>query len=103
MARFYAYKRLLIVGLAMVFSLFTSHILLRGSDTDQVSFINDVVPVLTKAGCNTGACHAKAVTGQNGFQLSLFGFQPDEDYEHLTKEARGRRLSLASPEKVFCF
>ena len=99
MARFFAYKRLLIVGWAMVVSLFTSHILLRGSDTDQVSFINDVVPVLTKAGCNTGACHAKAVTGQNGFQLSLFGFQPDEDYEHLTKEARGRRLSLASPEK----
>jgi hypothetical protein len=40
------------------------------------SFINDVMPVLTKAGCNTGACHAKAIIGQNGFRLSLFGYEP---------------------------
>ena len=64
-----------------------------------VSFVNDVVPVLTKAGCNAGACHAKAGQGQNGFQLSLLGFEPQEDYEHLVKEGRGRRVFAASPEQ----
>jgi hypothetical protein len=64
-----------------------------------VSFVNDVVPVLTKAGCNSGACHAKAGQGQNGFQLSLLGFEPQEDYEHLVKEGRGRRVFAASPEQ----
>ncbi len=64
-----------------------------------VSFVNDVVPVLTKAGCNAGACHAKAGMGQNGFQLSLLGFEPQEDYEHLVKEARGRRVTAASPDQ----
>jgi hypothetical protein len=64
----------------------------------QVSLVNDVVPVLTKAGCNAGTCHAKAGNGQNGFQLSLLGFEPKEDFEHLLKEGRGRRISLASPE-----
>ncbi|MEY2725981.1 MAG: hypothetical protein RLZZ458_1848 [Planctomycetota bacterium] len=63
-----------------------------------VSFVNDVVPVLTKHGCNAGVCHAKAGNGQNGFQLSLLGFEPAEDYEHLVKEARGRRLFPAVPE-----
>ena len=64
-----------------------------------VSFRNDVVPVLTKAGCNSGACHAKAGQGQNGFQLSLLGFEPQEDYEHLVKEGRGRRVFAASPDQ----
>lgn len=63
-----------------------------------VSFVNDVVPLLTKAGCNAGACHAKAGNGQNGFQLSLLGFEPLEDYEQIVKKARGRRVSIASPD-----
>ena len=47
----------------------------RADDAERaVSFVNDVVPVLTKAGCNAGVCHAKAGGGQNGFQLSLLGF-----------------------------
>ena len=45
-----------------------------------VSFVNDVVPILTKSGCNAGSCHAKAGGGQNGFQLSLLGFEPTEDF-----------------------
>lgn len=64
-----------------------------------VSFVNDVVPVLTKAGCNVGVCHAKAGGGQKGFQLSVLGFEPQEDYEHLVKEGRGRRLFAAAPER----
>lgn len=65
----------------------------------RVSFVNDVLPVLTKSGCNIGVCHAKAGSGQRGFQLSLLGFEPLEDYDHLVKEARGRRLFAASPER----
>ncbi len=65
----------------------------------QVSFVNDVVPLLTKSGCNTGVCHAKAGSGQNGFQFSLLGFEPQEDFEHLVNEGRGRRLFPASPEQ----
>lgn len=64
-----------------------------------VSFANDVVPVLTKAGCNAGACHAKAGGGQNGFQLSLLGFEPTEDFEHIVLEGRGRRLSFGTPDQ----
>jgi hypothetical protein len=64
-----------------------------------VSFVNDVVPVLTKAGCNVGVCHAKAGGGQKGFQLSLLGFEPLEDFEHLTKEGRSRRLFFGSPNQ----
>ncbi len=64
-----------------------------------VSFANDVVPVLTKAGCNSGACHAKAGGGQNGFQLSLLGFEPAEDFEHIVLEGRGRRLQFGNPDQ----
>ena len=73
--------------------------LLAAEAARPVSFINDVVPVFTKASCNSGACHAKAGQGQNGFQLSLLGFEPQEDYEHLVKEGRGRRLSAPAPEQ----
>lgn len=69
------------------------------SAEENVSFENDVVPLLTKAGCNMGACHAKAGGGQNGFQLSLLGFEPHEDYESIVKSSRGRRLFLASPDQ----
>ena len=69
-------------------------------DSDKpVSFVNDVMPLLTKAGCNSGACHAKAGNGQNGFELSLLGFEPTEDYEHLTREGRARRLFPAAPDR----
>ena len=62
-----------------------------------VNFPNVIVPLLTKHGCNGGGCHGKA-DGQNGFRLSLFGYEPQEDYEHLVYEARGRRLFPAAPE-----
>src|SRR2546425_1597279 len=62
-----------------------------------LNFANDIVPIFTKAGCNAGGCHGKA-SGQNGFKLSLLGFEPQEDYEFLVKEARGRRLMPSAPE-----
>ena len=63
-----------------------------------IHFANQIVPVFTKYGCNGGGCHGKAA-GQNGFRLSLLGFEPGEDYEHLVKESRGRRLFPAAPER----
>lgn len=61
-----------------------------------LNFANDVVPLLTKYTCNSGGCHGKA-DGQNGFKISLLGFEPELDYESLVKEARGRRINTASP------
>ena len=63
-----------------------------------IHFANQIAPIFTKNGCNGGGCHGKAA-GQNGFRLSLLGFEPAEDYEHLVKEARGRRLFPAAPER----
>jgi hypothetical protein len=63
-----------------------------------VSFELDVMPILTARGCNAGACHGKQ-RGQNGFQLSLLGFDPDFDYAALTMNARGRRVFPAAPER----
>ena len=64
----------------------------------RVNFPNEIVPIFTKLGCNSGACHGKS-SGQNGFRLSLLGFEPQEDYEHLVKEGRGRRLFPAAPSQ----
>ena len=69
------------------------------ADERLVSFANNIVPMLTKAGCNAGVCHAKAGGGQNGFQLSLLGFEPQEDYERLVSAGRGRRVFPADPER----
>ena len=62
-----------------------------------LDFTNDIVPLLSKQGCNSGACHGKAI-GQNGFKLSLFGFDPAFDYTALVHEGRGRRISAAAPD-----
>jgi hypothetical protein len=62
-----------------------------------LDFERDIQPILTHPGCNSGPCHGKA-RGQNGFQLSLLGFDSDFDYDSLTKEARGRRLNPSTPE-----
>ncbi|MCK6485701.1 MAG: DUF1553 domain-containing protein [Phycisphaerae bacterium] len=63
-----------------------------------VSFRNDVLPVLMKAGCNAGSCHGSA-QGKNGFRLSLFGFEPDKDYVSLTRDVWSRRVDLADPHR----
>ena len=66
------------------------------TDEHPINFKNQIVPIFTKLGCSGGGCHGKA-SGQNGFRLSLLGFYPDDDYEFLVKESRGRRLFPASP------
>src|SRR5262245_38325255 len=59
-------------------------------------FRNDVLPILTRAGCNTGKCHG-AASGKDGFRLSLFGYDPAGDHYRLTREMPGRRINVASP------
>lgn len=67
-------------------------------DNLPINFPNQIVPLFTKLGCNAGGCHGKA-SGQNGFRLSLLGFEPDLDYQTLVKEGRGRRLFPAAPDE----
>src|SRR5579884_380644 len=61
------------------------------------SFRNDVIPVMTKVGCNQGACHG-ALAGKNCFKLTLRGYDPDVDYDTLTRQSVGRRVSLVDPK-----
>jgi hypothetical protein len=61
-----------------------------------VSLRLEVEPVLTRAGCNAGACHG-AQYGKGGFKLSLFGGDPDGDHIVLTRDALGRRVNTAEP------
>jgi hypothetical protein len=60
------------------------------------NFRTDILPLLTKAGCNAGACHG-AATGQGGFKLSLLGYDPEEDFQRITRERGGRRIDLEQP------
>lgn len=62
------------------------------------SFLHEIEPILTKAGCNAGGCHGK-LSGQNGFRLSLRGFAPEWDHEWITSEGRSRRINMAFPEE----
>ncbi|MEM0925503.1 MAG: DUF1549 and DUF1553 domain-containing protein [Planctomycetota bacterium] len=70
----------------------------NASSRPDISFTNDVMPVLTRASCNTGSCHG-AARGKDGFQLSLFGFDPKGDYNRITREIGFRRINLAVPEE----
>ena len=58
------------------------------------SFRLDVMPIFMRSGCNTGSCHG-AARGKDGFRLSLFGFDPEADYQRITREISGRRINLA--------
>ncbi|MBX7211864.1 MAG: DUF1549 and DUF1553 domain-containing protein [Verrucomicrobiaceae bacterium] len=71
----------------------------QAEQSRQLSFTNDIEPILTKAGCNAGVCHAKAITGQRGFRLSVLGFEPEEDYEAIVKQGKGRRVFPPAPEE----
>lgn len=63
----------------------------------EALFNRHVIPVLSKLGCNAGACHGM-VQGKGGFRLSLFGYQPELDYERLMREFAGRRVNRANPD-----
>jgi hypothetical protein len=62
-----------------------------------VSFVRDVMPVLSRVGCNAGTCHGSA-EGKNGFKLSLRGYDPVHDHRALTDDLEGRRFNRAAPD-----
>ena len=68
------------------------------SAADGFHFENDILPVLSRYGCNMSGCHGKA-EGQGGFKLSVFAFDPESDYTALAKEGRGRRVFPANPDE----
>ena len=63
----------------------------------RIDFATEVAPVFSQHGCNNTNCHG-ALNGQNGFKLSLFGYDPDADYEAVVSQSGGRRLDLRRPE-----
>ncbi len=65
---------------------------------EPVSFAREAVSVLTRAGCNAGACHG-AQHGKGGFRLSLFGFDPPFDHAQIVQSAEGRRIVPSAPER----
>lgn len=65
---------------------------------DLLDFNTEVMPVFTKFGCNSGACHGAAV-GRGGFKLSLYGGDPSSDYDSIVRESRGRRVNLVDPKR----
>lgn len=67
----------------------------RAAD-DVPAFGRHIMPILSKAGCNSGSCHG-TFAGKNGFRLSLFGYEPEMDFERLTREANGRRINRLDP------
>src|SRR6185437_7995568 len=71
---------------------------LAGDPPREVSFRNDVMAVISKAGCNAGACHGNK-NGKGGFKLSLRGQDPDLDYEALTRDFFARRVDPLEPDK----
>ena len=70
--------------------------LLAADEAGAPRFTLDIVPILSKAGCNSGGCHG-ALAGKGGFRLSLFGYDPAADHRAITREALGRRIDLADP------
>ncbi|MFO0909612.1 MAG: DUF1553 domain-containing protein [Isosphaeraceae bacterium] len=74
----------------------TAEVELAAEPTRSWSFAEDVVPILTRAGCNAGGCHGRA-DGQSGFHLSLYGYDPASDYQAITHGSGGRRLSRMAP------
>lgn len=72
--------------------------LLAAEPEHSVDFDTEIIPVLTKAGCNAGACHG-AAAGRGGFQLSLLGGDAAADYEAIVQALEGRRINHARPER----
>ena len=76
-----------------------AHLPCRGAgSSESISFRNDVMAVLSKAGCNAGACHGNA-SGKAGFKLSLRGEDGDLDFKALTRDMFGRRTEPADPDQ----
>src|SRR5882762_10946146 len=62
----------------------------------KLSFVKDIVPIFTKSGCANSNCHG-SIRGQAGFKLSLFGYEPQLDYQAIVKDQDGRRIDRKNP------
>ena len=82
-----------LVAVAMLLVLL-GHSAAPAAEDPGPSFRLDVMPIFMRSGCNTGSCHG-AARGKDGFRLSLFGFDPEADYQRITREISGRRINLA--------
>ena len=86
-----------ITAVAMDGATATTKVTVKGMrDAHEWSFRNHVMPVLTKATCNSGACHG-ALAGKGGFRLSLLGYDVEGDFQTITRGVRGRRVDMAQP------
>ena len=74
----------------------------EGPAEKSVDFRNDLIPMFTKHGCNAGACHGAAI-GRGGFKLSLYGGDPQADFEAIVRQLEGRRINLSDPEESLIF
>jgi hypothetical protein len=95
--------RLALAGFVVLTQVFCSPVLQGAEDGGHekpytVSFRNEIIPMLTKLGCNSGACHGSQ-HGKGGFKLSLLGFEPEADYVAIVKSAAGRRIAPSVPEE----
>lgn len=70
---------------------------IRVPESEPLDFRHDIMPILTRSGCNSGGCHGR-LDGQNGFKLSLFGYAPEADFQAIVKDAGGRRVNPIEPE-----
>ncbi len=73
-------------------------VVVRGMGSPPVSFVRDVMPILSRLGCNAGTCHG-AQKGRNGFRLSLRGYDPAFDYQSLIDDLAGRRFNRSAPDE----
>jgi hypothetical protein len=80
----------------MISTLLVCIAMIGAEPTSDIDFATEIMPVLTKAGCNTGACHG-AAAGRGGFRLSLLGGDAAADYESIVHALEGRRINLAKP------
>jgi hypothetical protein len=65
---------------------------------EKLNFENDIVPIFTKSGCANSNCHG-SIRGQAGFKLSLFGYEPQLDYQAIVKDLDGRRIDRKNPQQ----
>ena len=86
------------MALATLLAFFSGLSVTTATEPNQrETFELDIEPILTARGCNSGPCHGKS-GGQNGFALSLFGFDTNFDYDAIVRAGRGRRVSVATPD-----
>ena len=73
-------------------------VIIQPKQSSRIDFASEVAPVLSQHGCNNTNCHG-ALNGQSGFKLSLFGYDPDADFQAVVHASEGRRVNLEQPEE----